>query len=234
MNSGVYIIENKKNGHRYVGSSVDIKRRWAEHTNGLRARRHENRHLQNAYNKYGKSVFVFEVLEEWEPEFLVSMEQWWMNMLAPEYNIAPVAGNTLAMTHTDEAKAKMSIAQRGNTNSLGHKHTTEAKAKMSVAKKGRKQSDEHKAKLSSVRVGKPAWNKGKKASATTKAKMSVAAMGNTRGGANKGREISAEHRAKISVALNGNTNGKLGNHIRWHVNRGIVNPDCPLCVQENK
>ncbi len=97
MNSGIYIIENTKNGHRYVGSAVDLKDRFRCHRQRLCRGKHRNAHLQRAWNKYGEDAFEFEVLEHWEPEFLISMEQWWMNMLHPEYNIAPVAGSNLGM-----------------------------------------------------------------------------------------------------------------------------------------
>jgi hypothetical protein len=31
------------------------------------------------------------------------------------------------------------------------------------------------------------------------------------------------------VMSDSSSGGKLGNHHRWHVARGVVNPDCPLC-----
>ena len=65
--------------------------------------------------------------------------------------------------HTEEAKAKMSIASKGNTYALGIKHTEEAKAKISAASKGntralgRKHTDEVKAKISATKY-KPVIN----------------------------------------------------------------------------
>ena len=161
IRSGVYEILNKTNGHRYVGSAVAMDKRWAKHKSDLFGNSHHSTYLQNAWNKYGEDAFEFEVLEQWEPEFLVSMEQWWMNMLRPEYNIAPVAGSSLGCKHTDVAKAKMSVAQTGNTkalgntNVLGYKHTKDAKKKISAALKGNtharglrgyRQSESHRAK----------------------------------------------------------------------------------------
>jgi group I intron endonuclease len=133
----VYIIENVLNGHRYVGSAVRVGSRWYDHRRQLRSGTHHSRHLQYAWNKYGEAAFSFQILEEWEPQFLRSMEQWWMNMLRPEYNMAPNVRNPLGMHHSLEARAKMSAALVGNKKFLGHHHTAETKAKISAANKGK-------------------------------------------------------------------------------------------------
>lgn len=61
---GVYKITNTVDGKVYIGSSaVDIDCRWSTHRALLRTGKHYNRHLQRAWNKYGESVFTFEVVE---------------------------------------------------------------------------------------------------------------------------------------------------------------------------
>jgi len=171
MNSGIYTITNKTNGHRYVGSAVDLEKRFRDHRNHLRNQTHCNAYLQNAWNKYGEDAFLFEILEEWEPEFLISMEQWWMNMLCPEYNIAPIAGSQLGI----------------KLGPFSEKH----RAKISAALKGRKFSDEHRANLSAAFKGMQR-SLGRKLSDKTKAKISAT---------NVGRKLSKEHKAKISKGL---------------------------------
>jgi group I intron endonuclease len=138
MLSGVYTITNVVNGHVYVGSSAYIGWRFKTHKRDLRRGTHPNGHLQAAWNKYGKGVFKFEVLEEWEPKFLVSQEQWWMNMLQPAYNICPVAHSNIGRKCSDETRAKMSKSLLGNTRALGcrHKHSMETRAKMSKSMMG--------------------------------------------------------------------------------------------------
>ena len=182
--SGIYTITNIANGHRYVGSAVDIDRRWSQHKSRLRGNGHHSIYLQRAWDTYGEDTFEFEVLERWGTEFLVGMEQWWMNMLQPEYNILPTAGSPLGYRHTkeslakqslaqmgrkhsDETKAKISAAHMGHSNFLGHKHTEETKAKMSAWQKGRTLTKEHKANISAA-------HKGKKRSAESRANMSSA------------------------------------------------------------
>jgi len=212
MNSGIYTITNKMNGHRYVGSAVDLEKRFRDHRNHLRNQTHCNAYLQNAWNKYDEDVFLFEVLEEWEPEFLISMEQWWMNMLCPEYNIAPVAGSQLGIKlgpfsdehraklsaalegrkFSDEHRAKLSTAFKGMQRSLGRKLSDETKAKISVANKGRKHTDEAKAKIGTA-------GKGRKHSKESRAKMSLV---------QRGHEVSKETRAKLRAAMTGKKHSK--------------------------
>jgi len=63
LNSGVYQIINLVNGKCYIGSSVNIKKRWAEHIANLQRGTHHCQHLQRAWNKYGESNFDFEMIE---------------------------------------------------------------------------------------------------------------------------------------------------------------------------
>lgn len=184
---GIYTITNTANGHRYVGSAVDMGRRWHQHKSSLLGNSHHSIYLQRAWDKYGESAFKFEILERWEPEFLVGMEQWWMNMLQPEYNICKVAGSTLGHKHTDEARKNMAAAQTGK------KHTKEHRANVSAAKMGNTNTlghvltKEHKAKIS-------ATNMGHKTTEETKGKISAALTG---------RVLTRDHKSNISVAKKG-------------------------------
>lgn len=78
---GVYQIRNIINNRIYIGSSFDIAARWREHKYNLRMNKHRNQHLQNAYNKYGKEAFVYEVLEVLaSTEHQFEREQYWINL----------------------------------------------------------------------------------------------------------------------------------------------------------
>lgn len=59
---GIYKITNNVDGKVYIGKSINIKRRWKQHINDLDNNKHINKHLQNAWNKYGKKNFKFELL----------------------------------------------------------------------------------------------------------------------------------------------------------------------------
>lgn len=84
---GIYIIINTVNNHRYVGSSVNIKRRLENHRADLRHNNHANAHLQNAWNKYGENSFIFSVLEKCSKDNRFVREQYYVDILKPEYNI---------------------------------------------------------------------------------------------------------------------------------------------------
>lgn len=80
---GVYQIRNIINDRVYVGSSMDISARWREHKYDLRMNNHRNQHLQNAYNKYGKDAFIYEVLElidEKNKDHQFEREQYWIDL----------------------------------------------------------------------------------------------------------------------------------------------------------
>ncbi|MCK4522264.1 MAG: GIY-YIG nuclease family protein [Nanoarchaeota archaeon] len=59
---GIYKIENMLNGKVYIGSSKDIKKRWAAHQSDLRLDKHHSSHLQYSFNKYGTEVFKFSLV----------------------------------------------------------------------------------------------------------------------------------------------------------------------------
>jgi len=92
--SAIYIISNAIDKKAIVGYSANAISRMYEHRRQLLNNSHSNKYLQNSFNKYGDKNFEFEILEEYEREFLPSMENWWANMLNTHnreygYNIAP-------------------------------------------------------------------------------------------------------------------------------------------------
>ena len=78
--SGIYFITNTINGKTYVGSSNHISRRWNMHKHDLRKNKHDNTHLQRAWNKYGENVFKFEIAELVNTDELLSVEQNYLNL----------------------------------------------------------------------------------------------------------------------------------------------------------
>lgn len=61
---GIYTITNQINKIVYVGQSIDIWRRWAEHINALDNNVHDNYLLQNDWNRYGRNKFEFNIYKE--------------------------------------------------------------------------------------------------------------------------------------------------------------------------
>ncbi len=87
---GIYLIENLINGHRYVGQSLDIEKRISYHksTRFNQNAREYDYVLYKALRKYDWKDFKIVVLEEVEnEENLPIREEYWYNLLEPEYNM---------------------------------------------------------------------------------------------------------------------------------------------------
>lgn len=96
---GVYKIINITNGKVYIGSSKNIDRRWSEHIRSLEVNMHPNKKLQNAWNKYGKQNFKFEIIEECDEKHQFKREQYYIDLYKPfqnnGYNIVQKISNDL-------------------------------------------------------------------------------------------------------------------------------------------
>jgi hypothetical protein len=78
--TGIYKITCLANNKCYIGQSVAIKRRWNDHQKALARGTHYNSYLQNAYNKYGKDNFIYEILESCPREKLNEREQFYIQL----------------------------------------------------------------------------------------------------------------------------------------------------------
>lgn len=90
--SGIYMIYCISSGRAYIGLSKNIYRRWTMHKAQLKRNRHDNDHLQKAYNKYGKDRFIYLVLERCSSDILNDREYYYCTLLDKDYlyNILPV------------------------------------------------------------------------------------------------------------------------------------------------
>ena len=61
--SGIYCITNIINNKKYVGHSLNIKKRWEGHKFHLRRGTSPHTHLQSSWNIYGENMFIFSILE---------------------------------------------------------------------------------------------------------------------------------------------------------------------------
>lgn len=112
--SGVYKITNTTNDKIYIGSSVNIKQRWAVHFFQLRKNSHANSYLQKSYNKYGENVFKTEVLFTCPKSEVLRLEQYCINNYLPEYNLCKIAGNTLGIKRSEKSRKAQSERMKGN------------------------------------------------------------------------------------------------------------------------
>jgi group I intron endonuclease len=148
--SGVYRLTNLENQKTYIGSSVNLRRRFHVYYSTARLRT-SNMAIYKALLKYGPSKFSLEIIEYCDLYKVVSKEQEYINLLKPCYNLNPTAGSSLGYKHSEEALAKlsanMSARMRGRTVS------DETRANLSAAATGRVLTAEERAKISAARTG---------------------------------------------------------------------------------
>ena len=112
---GIYLIRNKINDKFYIGSSTNIKIRLIGHRHHLKKGDHINKHLQNSYNKYGKEAFEYYIITECLIDELLNFEQWFIDILKPEFNITLHAeAPTRGIKHTKEHRDKINITRELN------------------------------------------------------------------------------------------------------------------------
>jgi group I intron endonuclease len=109
--SGIYCIKSNLSDKVYIGSAVNLGRRFRQHHHELIHGKHTNPKLQNAYNKYGANNIEFSLVELCNEDKLIEREQFYIdsfNCVENGYNINPVAGSQLGFKFSDEAKKRMS------------------------------------------------------------------------------------------------------------------------------
>ena len=84
--SGVYKITNTVTNDFYIGSSKNVKKRWACHKCPSVWKDYPNKQLYMDMQKYGIDKFDFQILAEVESEKLKETEQQFIEKLLPTYN----------------------------------------------------------------------------------------------------------------------------------------------------
>ena len=84
--SGVYKITNTITGDFYIGSSNNVKRRFAEHKCPSIWNKYPNKQLYQDMKKLGVDKFELQVIAEVEIEKLKEIEQYFIETLKPTYN----------------------------------------------------------------------------------------------------------------------------------------------------
>lgn len=141
---GVYKLLNVKTGKFYIGSSVNIEKRWSTHIAELNANCHNNKYLQNAWNKYGQESFEFIVVEEVDDILkLREREDYYLQSTnctnhRVGYNLLNTSNIGLGVRASDEVRHKISDACKGEKNGhYRHKHSIDKRKQIRDARWGK-------------------------------------------------------------------------------------------------
>ena len=193
MKNVIYKIRNVVNGHYYVGSTVDSRKRFWEHRKDLRLGCHVCIRLQRAWDKYGEDCFKFEVVEQLgsKNELYPAEQKWLDEHYGTEYcyNVSAYADSPMrdASPELRQRLAEKAKAwhQSNEHPRLGIKHTPETLDIMSKNRVGKASGSNH-------------YRYGKTLSPETKAKISAAQKNVPKP---PGRKVSLEGLAKIRANI---------------------------------
>ena len=106
---GVYKISSN-NGKCYIGSSINIKKRWREHRYYLNKNIHHSKKLQNYFNKYGIETLSFDIIELCDRKDLQKLEQFYIDLYKPFFNSFLTA--VINFGHKKDDKCKELISKK--------------------------------------------------------------------------------------------------------------------------
>jgi len=160
--SGIYRWINLVTGKSYIGSAKCLSNRLNTYYSTNKLKKSLDRGSSAIYSallKHGYSKFKVEILEYCELDVLISREQYFLDLLNPEYNICKVAGSTLGKVHSKSTKEKIGNSIKGKNHPFwGKHHTFETKEKIRIKLLNRihimpKRRLETKLKLSLTSIG---------------------------------------------------------------------------------
>jgi group I intron endonuclease len=192
---GIYKITSPT-GKIYIGQSVDIERRWADHRSMPKS--DKGNLLYNSFLSHGVDSHKFEILERCSKEMLNEREIYYIEKYQTfdtEHGLNLTKGGDSNVVFSKKTLQKMSEAKKGvrPKHLIGHKHSKETRdilRKKAMGNKnwlGKHHSEETKEKLRQA-------NLGKKASKETREKISKAS---------KGRKYPPEFGKRASLAQMG-------------------------------
>jgi group I intron endonuclease len=105
---GIYMFFNLINGNCYIGSSINLARKFRIHLNSVNSVKLP---LPLAINKYGPNNFVFLILQYCDrvEEICLGLEQHYIDLYKPKYNLLKIAGSSQGFKYSPETIAKLKI-----------------------------------------------------------------------------------------------------------------------------
>ena len=113
--SGIYRWNNLVTGNSYVGSAINLTNRLKKYFFLKKEILKYRSKINNSLLKYGYNKFSLYILEYCEPSVLIKREQYYFDILKPEYNILKIAGSRLGCKHSLEIIINIKLAIKGRT-----------------------------------------------------------------------------------------------------------------------
>lgn len=146
--SGIYMFFNLINGNTYIGSSIDLAKRFRVHMTNINYK-NTKLPLYRSMKKYGINNFVYLVLQLCKPNknICIGLEQYFLDLYKPKYNILLLAGSSEGFKHSPNTIANLKKSHSGELHPrFGKKVTEEQKILTSIALKNFYSENENKFK----------------------------------------------------------------------------------------
>lgn len=150
---GIYKLYFDNDDRFYIGSTNDLQERLQAHVRAVNKQKHFNKYFQRLCLKLGIENIKYEILAKCPQEYLLKMEQWFIDKLKPELNLAekvgrPPINRKRGYKMSEEAKQNISKAKTGKkVDRSNYTHSEETLNKISRSLKGRVITEEWKQKM---------------------------------------------------------------------------------------
>lgn len=149
----------------YIGSTNNLQERLQAHSRAITKQKHFNRYFQRLCLKLGLENLKFEILVKCPEDYLLKAEQWVIDKLKPELNLAEIVGRPpknrkRGIVFSEEHKQNISKSRTGQKiDRSNYTHSKETLEKMSNSLKGRIITDEWKQKMKDAKANGGKYSK---------------------------------------------------------------------------
>ena len=192
--SGIYKIVNKVNNNYYVGRTSNFHVRWRTHRLKLRENRHDNQHLQNAWNLYGENAFEFTIVE----------------LIDKNIELLKQSEDRYIVKFMDDRKRGINDCYNKSDQSGGGLQSEVHRIQLKNFATGRKPSEETRRKLSEAAKARVARDRQNKTGIFSPEHRALVSEINSSNQHCKGKIHSDETKQKISAAVKGEKHPRYG------------------------
>ena len=115
--AGVYVFINNITNKIYVGSSINLTKRMVSYYYHYNSDKPSKIVIIRAMKKYGLENFSLGIIEfcVQDPKICLNLEQKWIDLYKPKYNVLSIAGNSYGFKHSIDTINKLKKIIRHDT-----------------------------------------------------------------------------------------------------------------------